>query len=169
MDQFFANKSFMVCTMRSTSPLLWGYHGLVSLRHRPFRMFQLKGCDYVLIVDYYSRFPEVISLGSTSAQAAILADKSCMACYGIPNVVQTDIGPQFASHEFADFAQAHGFRHETRSPWHPQNNGEVECMVRIVKNLFAKSSDQYLALLSYRDTPGVNGVSPAQLLMGRKL
>lgn len=161
MDQFFANKSLTARTMRSTSPPLRGYHGLVSLRHRPFRMFQLKGCDYVLIVDYYSRFPEVISLGSTSAQAAILADKSCMACYGIPNVVQTDIGPQFASHEFADFAQAHGFRHE--------NNGEVECMVRIVGDLFAKSSDQYLALLSYRDTPGVNGVSPAQLLMGRKL
>ncbi|KAM7282271.1 uncharacterized protein ISCGN_002421 [Ixodes scapularis] len=115
MDQFFAKKSFTVCTVHSTAPLLWGYHGLLSLRHRPFRMFQLKGCDYVLIVDYYSRFPEVISLKSTSAQAAISAVKSCMACYGIPNVVRTDIEPQFASHKFADFAQAHRFRHETRS------------------------------------------------------
>ncbi|XP_077507405.1 uncharacterized protein LOC144118320 [Amblyomma americanum] len=40
-------------------------------------------------------------------------------------------------------------------------------MVRTVKDLLEKSSDPYLALLTYRDTPG--GVCPAQLLMGRKL
>ncbi|XP_037509635.1 uncharacterized protein LOC119386393 [Rhipicephalus sanguineus] len=42
-------------------------------------------------------------------------------------------------------------------------------MVRTVKDLFRKSKDPHLALLSYRDTPGVDGFSPAQLLMGRQL
>nr|XP_050024626.1 uncharacterized protein LOC126519058 [Dermacentor andersoni] len=42
-------------------------------------------------------------------------------------------------------------------------------MVRTIKDLFRKSKDPHLALLSYRDTPGVNGFSPAQLLMGRQL
>lgn len=42
-------------------------------------------------------------------------------------------------------------------------------MVRTVKNLLEKSDDPYLALLSYRDTPGPSGFSPAQLLMGRNL
>ena len=32
-----------------------------------------------------------------------------------------------------------------------------------------KCDDEYLALLSYRDTPQANGYSPAQLSMGRKL
>ncbi|CAN8013948.1 unnamed protein product, partial [Ixodes persulcatus] len=42
-------------------------------------------------------------------------------------------------------------------------------MVRTVKDLLAKTKDPYLALLVYRDTPGVSEWSPAQLLMGRRL
>ncbi|XP_040356664.1 serine/arginine-rich splicing factor SR45-like [Ixodes scapularis] len=42
-------------------------------------------------------------------------------------------------------------------------------MVRTVKELFKKSADWPLALLSYRKAPGVTGYSPAQLLMGRSL
>ncbi|XP_040360870.1 uncharacterized protein LOC121048503 [Ixodes scapularis] len=42
-------------------------------------------------------------------------------------------------------------------------------MVRTVKELFKKSPDWPLALLSYRNAPGVSGYSPAQLLMGRSL
>ncbi|XP_065300428.1 uncharacterized protein [Dermacentor albipictus] len=42
-------------------------------------------------------------------------------------------------------------------------------MVRTMKDLFRKAKDPYLTLLSYRDTPGVDGFSPAQLLRGRQL
>lgn len=132
-------------------------------------LFQLKGRDYVLMVDYYSRFPEVVSLSSTSASAVIAAIKSCFSRHGIPDVVRTDNGPQFASQEFANFALSYGFEHETSSPRYPQSNGAVERMVRTVKDLLYKSEDPYLALLTYRDTPGVAGVSPAMLLMGRRL
>lgn len=57
----------------------------------------------------------------------------------------------------------------TSSPHFAQSNGEAERMIRTVKDLFRKADDPHLALLSYRDTPGVNGFSPAQLLMGRQL
>nr|XP_037270721.1 uncharacterized protein K02A2.6-like [Rhipicephalus microplus] len=132
-------------------------------------LFHLEGRDYVLIVDYYSRFPEIVTLGTSSAKAVVAAVKSCFARFGIPDVVRTDNGPQFSSKEFADFATAYRFCHETSSPRYPQSNGEVERMVRTVKDLLKKSPDPYLALLAYRDTPGVSGVSPAQLLMGRRL
>jgi len=38
-----------------------------------------------------------------------------------------------------------------------------------MKMVLNKSSDEYLALLNYRDTPLHHGYSPAQLSMGRKL
>ena len=38
-----------------------------------------------------------------------------------------------------------------------------------MKMVSNKSSDEYLALLNYRDTPLHHGYSPAQLSMGRKL
>ncbi|XP_037503176.2 uncharacterized protein LOC119377970 [Rhipicephalus sanguineus] len=42
-------------------------------------------------------------------------------------------------------------------------------MVRTVKEIFKKSPDWPLALLAYRNAPGLTGYSPAQLLMGRSL
>ncbi|XP_037555523.1 uncharacterized protein K02A2.6-like [Dermacentor silvarum] len=128
-------------------------------------LFHLNGQDYVLLVDYRSRFPEVISLRSTSAPAVINVIKSVFAHHGIPRLVRSDNGPQFAAREISAFADSCGFRHVTSSPHFPQSKGEV----RTVKDLLRKADDPYLALLAYRDTPGVNGVSAAQLLMGRCL
>ncbi|XP_037502968.1 uncharacterized protein LOC119377674 [Rhipicephalus sanguineus] len=95
--------------------------------------------------------------------------KSCFARFGVPSVVVADNGPQFASEAFKDFSKAYGFSHVTSSPRYAQANGEVERMVRRVKDMFLKSKDIYLALLTYRDTPSVTGYSPTQLLMGRPL
>lgn len=132
-------------------------------------LFELAGRHYILIVDYYSRFPEVVSLTSTSSTAVIAAMKSVFAMFSIPTVVISDNGPQFSSRDFTSFATEYGFHHVTSSPRYPQENGEAERMVRTMKEMFAKTGDPYLALLNYRDTPGASGYSPSQLLMGRRL
>lgn len=132
-------------------------------------LFELDGTHYIIVVDYYSRFPEVISLSSTTSTAVIAAVKSTFARHGIPDVFVSDNGPQFSSRVFAEFAQTYGFHHITSSPGYPQSNGEAEHMVRTMKDLFTKSKDPHMALLVYRDTPGASGYSPSQLLMGRRL
>ncbi|XP_037503251.1 uncharacterized protein LOC119378078 [Rhipicephalus sanguineus] len=76
---------------------------------------------------------------------------------------------KYCTQGWPPFAKHYGFRHITSSPNYPQSNGEVERMVRTVKELFEKADDPFLALLSYRDTAGVTRFSPAQLLMGRSL
>lgn len=129
----------------------------------------LNGKTFILVVDYYSRLPEVVTLRSTTAQAVINALKSIFARHGILQEVRSDNSPPFSSQEFASFAASYGFKHETSSPYYAQSNGEAETMVCTVKDLFCKLSDPHLALLSYWDTPGVDGFSPAQLLMGCQL
>nr|XP_050025116.1 uncharacterized protein K02A2.6-like [Dermacentor andersoni] len=124
-------------------------------------LFHLNGQTFILVVDYYSRFPEVVTVRSTTAQAFIDALKSIYARNVIPQEVRSDNGPPFSSQEFAAFAASYGFNHRTSSPHYAQSNGEAERMVRTIKDLFRKSKDPYLALLSYRDTPVVNGFSPA--------
>ena len=61
----------------------------------------------------------------------------------------------------------------TSSPLYAQSNGKAEKGVHIVKQLLKKAqesnSDPYLALLSYRASPLEHGMSPAELLMGRRL
>lgn len=132
-------------------------------------LFELKRRNYILIVDYYSRFPEVVSLSSTSPLSAIAATKSCFARFGIPNVVVSENGPQFSFKRFATFASGYGFQYATSSPKYPQANGEAERMVRTLKDLFSKSGDPHMALMVYRDIPGLTGYSPSQLLFGRRL
>ena len=90
--------------------------------------------------------------------------------YGIPEVLRSDNGPQYASKEFEEFAKSYEFRHETSSPLYPQSNGLAERMVQTAKCLLSRSGDPQLALLTYRATPlPWCNLSPAQLLMGRSL
>lgn len=89
-------------------------------------LFELSRRHYVLIVDYYSCFPEVVSLTSTSSIAVIAAVKSLFARFGIQNVVISDNGPQFASRAFAAFSSCYGFQHTTGSTRYTEANGEVE-------------------------------------------
>ena len=132
--------------------------------------FQHKDKHYLLAVDYFSRDVEIsqVSKNVNSAQT-ILQLKKIFSRHGIPDILFSDNGPQFDSHEFTNFSTDWQFQHITSSPRYPQSNGEVERAVQTMKAVLNKSNDEYLALLNYRDTPLHHGYSPAQLSVGRKL
>jgi len=134
---------------------------------------ELSGTTYLVLVDYFSRYPELIQLGSQSSRRVIEHMHSVFARWGIPDTVRSDNGPQFGCAEFARFSKEMGFQHITSSPTYAQSNGAVERCVQTMKRLLAKSSsvaDIYQALLAYRSTPlPFCGFSPAQLMMGRRL
>ena len=131
-------------------------------------LLEFNGRTYLAIVDYYSRWVEMKLLAKQTSTETIHQIKSVFAAHGIPDVV-TDNGTQFSSQDFAQFASSYGFTHVTSSPKHPQANGEAERAVQTIKQLLKKNKDPYLALLMYRATPLQNGLSPSELLMGRKL
>ena len=72
-------------------------------------LFVLNGVNYVVIIDYFSRYPEVIKLRSTTSNTLIDAVKAVFSRHGIPESVRSDNGPQFSSCEFAKFAASYGF------------------------------------------------------------
>ena len=132
-------------------------------------LFKWKSKTYLLLIDYFSRFIEVSYLSDGSkAHDVVMHMQSIFARHGIPQFLILDNGPPFNSFVFAQFAKMYGFKHVTSSPYFPQGNGEAERGVQIVKRLL-RSTDPYLALLSYRSTPLKSGFSPAKLLMGRKI
>jgi hypothetical protein len=136
-------------------------------------IFSLFGKDYLLVVDYFSKFPEVCLLSGKSAASVIVHFKSIFSRHGIPEEVICDNMP-FDSVEMRQFASQWNFVINTSSPHFPQSNGQAERCIQTVKLLLLKaeesSADPYIALLQYRTTPlaGLD-YSPAQLLYGRRL
>lgn len=137
-------------------------------------LFQLKDEQYLLLVDYYSKFFELVKLRSTTSEAVITSLKDIFSRQGIPNTIMSDCGPQFSSSSFKQFASEWNFVHITSSPHYPQSNGQIERTVQTVKRIMIKTSedrsDYRLGLLEYLNTPiSDNLPSPSELLQSRKL
>ena len=135
-------------------------------------IFTLGGQDYLVVVDYFSNYPELAPLKNKGIREVIMAMKAMFSRPGIPLSLTSDNVP-FKSHEFVEFAEYYGFNFEPASPHHPNSNGKAEKAVQIVKRLlqkcFEKGEDPYLAILNYRSAPLECGRSPSQLLMSREL
>ncbi|XP_014667284.1 PREDICTED: uncharacterized protein K02A2.6-like [Priapulus caudatus] len=136
-------------------------------------LFTWEGSDYLVVVDYYSRFFEVEKLTSTTSSCVINRLKRIFCRFGIPEKCVSDNGPQYASQEFARFAEQYGFVHPTSSPHYPRSNGLAERTVQTVKRILSKAKadgkDYCIGVLEYLTTPLSLGYSPSQLLMGRRL
>ena len=132
-------------------------------------LFELDQTDYLIVVDYASRWFEIRKLRSTTSAAVTRHMCEIFALHRIPDTVVSDNGPQYISQEFADFAKDMGFTHITSSPLYPQANGEVERAVQTAKNILRKNANPHLGLLAYRSAPLANGLTPSEILMGRRL
>ena len=146
----------------------------VEIPERPWAkvgadLFEFNNQHYLLIVDYFSKWPEISKLDNLSAKNVISYMKSQISRYGIPDELISDNGPQFACEEFAQFMKDYDIKHTTSSPYHPQANGQAERTVQTVKRLLVKAKDPYKALLDYRNSPLDTGFSPAQLFLGTRL
>ena len=66
-------------------------------------LFELNKAQYLIVVDYFSRYMEVVKLSSTTSSSVINSLKSFFARHGIPNELDTDNGLQFSSHDLNIF------------------------------------------------------------------
>lgn len=61
------------------------------------------------------------------------------AMFGVPNVLQTDDGPQFTAQLFKQFLSKWGVSWEPSSPYYSQSNGHAEVMVKSIKYMLTKT------------------------------
>ncbi|KAK3763364.1 hypothetical protein RRG08_031862, partial [Elysia crispata] len=132
----------------------------------------------LIVIDDYSRFPEVQIVNSTSARTTIPKLMEMFSRFGTPSVLKTDNGAPFNSGEFAAFAKKLGFKHRKITPLWPEANGEAERFVRTLNKFVhtcqAEHSDWRVELqdllCQYRATPHTSTkISPHEALTGRQM
>ena len=135
--------------------------------------------EYIMVViDEYSRFPEVEILTSTSAKSVIPKLDAIFSRQGIPDVLKSDNGPPFTSLEFKRFAEYLGFQHRRIMPCWPKVNGKAERFIRTLGKAIRTANverrnwkqDLHKFLRQYRATPHLTtGISSCEALNQRKL
>ena len=122
-------------------------------------IFTLKGVDHLVVGNFYSKmiFVWCIPPSQSNDNKVVSLLKDMSPEYGIPKVLCSDNGPQYASSQFADFCISRGITHETSSLNYPQSNGFAEAHVKSIKHAlqWAKysSADPQLTLLALQATP----------------
>ena len=134
-------------------------------------IFTLEGVDHLVVGDFYSKLIFVWHLppSQSNANKVISLLKEMFSEHGIPKVLHSDNGPQYASAQFADFCISWGISHETSSLHYPQSTGFAKACIKSVKHALqpAKYSgaDPELTLLVLWATPiDTKLPSPAELL-----
>ena len=132
-------------------------------------IFEIRGKNYLCVVDYYSKFPEINLLSFKTSSSVVVNLKSIFARHGVPDELVAD-NMQFSSRELQHFALSWGFQLINSSPGYPQSNGMSERTIGTIKQLLRKAEDPYVALMEYRNTPVTGiGLSPSQMLNSRRL
>ena len=88
---------------------------------------------YLIAVDAFSKWPEVVIMDTTTASKTIDALRDMFARWGLPHQLVTDNGPQFTSIEFENFIKSNGVVHIRSAPYHPATNGLAERFVQSFK------------------------------------
>ena len=122
-------------------------------------LFTLEGSEYLVVADYYSKYPFVrrIPRGQGNSHTLIKILRQIFSEQGIPKVVRFDNGPHESGQALQDFARELGFQHVTSYPHYPRSNGFIENQAKSVKAALVKAKtthrDPDMALLYLRTTP----------------
>ena len=136
------------------------------------------GHHILVVIDCYSRFPEIEVLKSTSAVKVIPKLDTIFARHGVPVKLTSDNGSPFQGDEFKRYMQQLGIEHHHSTPLWPQGNSEVEAfnkpLSKAIKAAHVENRpwQQELSkfLLNYRSTPhSTTNIPPSQLLYNRQM
>ncbi|XP_063629211.1 uncharacterized protein K02A2.6-like [Cydia splendana] len=134
-----------------------------------------QGKTFLILIDAYSKWPEVKIVPDMSSGTLINVLRDIFAEQGLPDTLVSDNGRSFISDQFKEFLSTNGIRQILTPPYHPASNGQAERTVQTVKNKLKKQStlpwNIKLPTILYglRTTPNsTNDKSPAELLNCRR-
>ena len=136
-------------------------------------IFHFQGANYLVLVDYTSKFLVVKQLRKIDQRAVTTALEEIFTERGYPDELVSDNGPCYRGEQFHEFLRRKGIKHTTSSPYYPQSNGLAEAYVKVIKNMMKKAQKCKVRfndmLYQYRTSPVAGKKeSPIELLEQRR-
>ncbi|CAL9000957.1 unnamed protein product [Prunus brigantina] len=101
----------------------------------------------VVAVDYFTKWAEAEALATiTAARIETFVWQNIVCRFGIPNTIVTDNGRQFDNAKFKQFCSNLKIKLCFASPAHPQSNGQVEAVNKIIKRTLKTKLDKAKAV-----------------------
>ena len=98
----------------------------------------LKGYYYLVMVDSFSKWPEIYKCKHPTARNTIKALDEVFSCFGVPNTVVSDNGTMFTGKEFKDYCYSLAIEHIMTPAYNPRSNGQAEGFVYLFKRALRK-------------------------------
>lgn len=125
---------------------------MTTLPERPWTVVETDFCgpfpngipqQYAFVVtDQYTRYPEVEFVTTTAFEVTRKKVKKIFSTHG--ETLQTDYGPPFNSHAFAEFAKKSGFQNKCITPVHPKKQGLVEGFNKMINKTITIAREDHI-------------------------
>ncbi|OBZ81090.1 Transposon Ty3-I Gag-Pol polyprotein, partial [Choanephora cucurbitarum] len=120
--------------VRSSLP---GDHWAIDLAG-PLPLTKRNNRYLLVMIDICSRFVILRPIPNKTAEAVVQALIPVFCDFGIPRIVQSDNGKEFANQVMERFKKSAGFDHRLITPYYPQANGAAERTVGTAMNTIKK-------------------------------
>lgn len=95
--------------------------------------------NIVVVVDYPSKWVEVIALLTNNAEVVVrFLKKHIFTRFGTPRAIISDGGSHFCNKQFDFLMVKYHVKHKVAMAYHPQNNFQVEVSNREIKLILEK-------------------------------
>eukprot|EP00253_Pinus_taeda_P025390 PITA_25390 len=98
-----------------------------------------RGHGYIIVaVDYFMKWAEAMPTLSKDGHTALqFLFNHVISWFGVPQAIVTDHGKKFRNHMMTELTTQLGLRHDSSTPYYPQENGQVEAVNKLVYGLEA--------------------------------
>jgi len=146
--------------IQMVSPWLFATWGIDLIGSLP--MSRSRAQYAIVAVDYFTKWAEAVPMSTITTKKVIDFVVNNLICrFEIPRTIITDNGTQFDNAQFKEFCARHCIEKMFSAITHPQLNGQVEAVNKIIKSIIKKRLERVggkwvdelpLALWTYRTT-----------------